>query len=59
MVWAAGAPQLCTMQQAAAAAGPAAGADVAYTCIDEQPRSAKYTVREVDAASFMGPARQL
>ena len=59
MVAGRGAPQLCTMQQAAAAAGPAAGADVAYTCIDEQPHSAKYTVREVDAASFMGPAGQL
>ena len=47
------------MQQAAAAAGPAAGADVAYTCIGEQPHSAKYMVREVDAASFVGPAGQL
>ena len=59
MVAGRGAPHVCTMQQAAAAAGPAAGADVAYTCIDEQPHSAKYTVREVDAASFMGPAGQL
>ena len=32
---------------------------MACTCIDEQPHSAKYTVREVDAASFMGPAGQL
>ena len=47
------------MQQAAAAAVPAVGAGVAHTCVDEQPRSAKYTVREVDAASFMGPAGQL
>ena len=47
------------MQQAAAAAVPAVGAGVAHTCVDEQPRSAKYTVREVDAAAFMGPAGQL
>ena len=56
-MWAA--PQLRTMQQAAAAAVPAVGAGVAHTCVDEQPRSAKYTVREVDAAAFMGPAGQL
>ena len=52
-------PQLRAMQQAAAAAVPAVGAGVAHTCVDEQPRSAKYTVREVDAAAFMGPAGQL